>query len=162
MSRMRKSGINSGSRINKGTIKPSSHIACMPLKPDLRKRFEHVMFSIRTCTSLCCRRVSTELLGQAETSGWSRNGGVVEWNGMVSGEWWLVMEWWVGGCTRSCLCVSFSVGLVMISSLGYVGVHEDNHHHGRSCARASGFSIENAVRSLVFEHKIKVVPARKT
>ena len=73
-----------------------------------------------------------------------------------------VVEWWFGGCTKSCLCVSFSVGLVMISSLGYVGVHEDNNHHGRSCARAFGFSIENVVRSLVFEQKIKVVLARKT
>ena len=74
----------------------------------------------------------------------------------------LALEWWLGGCTKSCLCVSFSVGLVMISSLGYVGVHEDNNHHGRSCARAFGFSIENVVSSLVFEQKIKVVLARKT
>ena len=50
----------------------------------------------------------------------------------------------------------------MISSLGCVGVHEDNHNHGRSCARAFGISIENVVRSLVFDRKIKVVPARKT
>ena len=73
----------------------------------------------------------------------------------------VMVGWWYGGCTKSCLCVSFSVVLVMILSLRYVGVHED-HHHGRSCARAFGFSIENLVISLVFEQKIKVVPARKT
>ena len=46
--------------------------------------------------------------------------------------------------------------------LGLRGVHEDNHHHGRSCARAFGFSTENVVSSPVFGQKIKVVPARKT
>ena len=33
----------------------------------------------------------------------------------------LALEWWFGGCTKSCLCVSFSGVLVMISGLGYVG-----------------------------------------
>ena len=51
----------------------------------------------------------------------------------------LALEWWFGGCTKSCLCVSFSGVLVMISSLGCVGVHEDNHHRGRSCAGAIVF-----------------------
>ena len=104
------------------------------------------------------------------------NGGVVEWNmvdcdGVVeswnreiarNGGWWLVMEWWFGGCTKSCLCVSFSGVLVMISGLGYVGVHEDNHHRGRPCAGAIGFSIENGTTSVGVSQKIRVVPARNT
>ena len=74
----------------------------------------------------------------------------------------LALEWWFGGCTKSCLCVSFSGVLVMISGLGYVGVHEDNHHRGRPCAGAIGFSIENGSRSVSFRQNIYVVPARKT
>ena len=50
--------------------------------------------------------------------------------------------------------------LVMISSLGYVGVHEDNHHRGRPCAGAIGFSIENGTTSVGVSQKIRVVPAR--
>ena len=63
---------------------------------------------------------------------------------------------------KSWLCVSFSEVLVIISSLGYVGVHEDSHHRGRSRAGAIGFSIENGTRSVGFRQKIHVVPARKT
>ena len=74
----------------------------------------------------------------------------------------LALEWWFGGCTKSCLCVSFSGVLVMISSLGYVGVHEDNHHRGRPCAGAIGFSIENGTTSVGVSQKIRVVPARNT
>ena len=48
---------------------------------------------------------------------------------------------------KACLCVSFLGVLVIISSLGCVGVHEDNHHRGRSCAGAIGCSIENGTRS---------------
>ena len=74
----------------------------------------------------------------------------------------LALEWWFGGCTKSCLCVSFSGVLVMISGLGYVGVHEDNHHRGRPCAGAIGFSIENGTTSVGVSQKIRVVPARNT
>ena len=74
----------------------------------------------------------------------------------------LALEWWFGGCTKSCLCVSFSGVHVMISSLGYVGVHEDNHHRGRPCAGAIGFSIENGTTSVGVSQKIRVVPARNT
>ena len=65
----------------------------------------------------------------------------------------LALEWWFGGCTKSCLCVSFSGVLVMISGLGYVGVHEDNHHRGRPCAGAIGFSIENGTTSAGSDRK---------
>ena len=65
----------------------------------------------------------------------------------------LALEWWFGGCTKSCLCVSFSGVLVKISSLGYVGVHEDNHHRGRPCAGAIGFSIENGTTSVGVSQK---------
>ena len=120
---MRKSGIGSENRINKETIKPSGHTACMPLKPDLKNGLSTRFFAVNTSTSLCCRRVSTKLLGQAETSEdrGMVNGGVVEWNGVVSGEWWLVMEWWFGGSTKSCLCVSFSLVAVTVLSWSYVG-----------------------------------------
>ena len=63
---------------------------------------------------------------------------------------------------KSWLCVSFSEVLVIISSLGYVGVHEDNHHRGRPCAGAIGFSIENGTTSVGVSQKIRVVPARNT
>ena len=120
----------------------------MPLKPDLKNGLSTPFFAVNSSTSLCCRRVSTKLLGQAETSEdrGMVNGGVVEWNGVVSGEWWLVMKWWFGGCTRSCLCVSFSVGLVILLSLSYVGVQQTHHGHGRPCARTIGFSIEIVAR----------------
>ena len=72
------------------------------------------------------------------------------------------LEWWFGGCTKSCLCVSFSGVLVMISGLGYVGVHEDNHHRGRPCAGAIGFSLENGTTSVGVSQKIRGVPARNT
>ena len=38
----------------------------------------------------------------------------------------------------------------MISSLGRVGVHEDNHNHGRSCAQAFGFSAAKGRQFLGF------------
>ena len=74
----------------------------------------------------------------------------------------LALEWWFGGCPKSCLCVSFSGVPVMISSLGYVGVHEDNHHRGRPCAGAIGFSIENGTTFVGVSQKIRGVPARNT
>ena len=74
----------------------------------------------------------------------------MEWNG---GWWLLVVEWWHGGCTKSCLCVSCSGVFVMIQSLGYVGVHQEHHDHGRPYARTIGFSTEMVVGSLVFEQK---------
>ena len=85
---------------------------------------------------------------------WNRG---MEWNG---GCWLVVVEWWFGGCTKSCLCVSFSGVCVMILSLNYVWVHQGHHHHGRSCARTIGFSIEFATRSVVFKEKRHVARAR--
>ena len=78
---------------------------------------------------------------------------VESWNrGMErNGGWWLVVvEWWFGGCTKSCLCVSFSGVCVMILSWSYVGVHQDHHHHGRSCARTIAFSTEMRHESFSF------------
>ena len=53
-------------------------------------------------------------------------GGVVEWWSLEvkwNGGWWLVLvEWWYGGCRKSCLCVSFSGVLVLLSDLFVQGV----------------------------------------
>jgi len=52
-------------------------------------------------------------------------GGVVEfWNLEMkwNGGWWLVLvEWWYGGCRKSCLCVSFSGVLVALSDICRTG-----------------------------------------
>ena len=43
----------------------------------------------------------------------------------------------------------------MILSLGYMGVHQEHHDHGRPYARAIGFSTDIVVGSLVFEQKCR-------
>ena len=66
MSRMRKSGSNSWSRINKGIMNPSDtfYVYC-PIARS-QKCSEHFNFAISTVTSLCCRSKTPKRVGPGE------------------------------------------------------------------------------------------------
>ena len=75
-------------------------------------------------------------------------------NGIVAGGCW----WWGGAMAAApnhVCAYRFRLVLVMFMSLGYAGVHQEHHDHGRPYARTIRFPTEIAVGSLVFEQKCR-------